>query len=297
MIISDAITDIIKEFEERAEIRRMRKLEVFVTKNPVKTCKKIICPVKLRRHSEMREWVCDNAASFSYWVTRKTPIIMLNGNEKIFEQGNYRAIKGLFAHELMHLLNKLDGIEDELEKEAEIAARNIFPLLGKHKAVKPFTREGLLSSLIRVTATTLLYIKDVLANSRAMSFGFDEDVYENYKTSLNGVKQSIAFSEKDIIDALKRDRKHVLDNAFLAYIGLNMSWITFKMFHHNVWVKELQSLAEISIPRSMKKNCDKVLKELLHLRSASDRKQIAKILKTSQKSYFDVVKYFCEKLK
>lgn len=295
--ISKALSDVIREFEERAEIKKLDKLEVFVTKKPVEVCRKIVCPVKLRRHSEMREWICDNAVSFSYWEKGKTPVIMLNAEEKLFKGRNYKAIRGLFAHELMHLLNRLDGIEDELEDEAERAARNIFSLLAKHKDVKPFTRERFLGSFVRVTATTLLYIKDILANSRAMSFGFDEDLYENYRISLKGAKEDIKFTEKDIMNALKADRKHVLDNVFLVCTGLNISWITFKMFHHVKWVKELQGLADIYVPSIIKKNCDRVSKELLNLRSASDEKQIAKILRVSQESYFNVVQYFCRKLK
>lgn len=296
-LISKAITDVIREFRERAEIKELEKLEIFVTENPVHTCRKILCPVKLKRHSEMREWICDNAASFSYWAKNQTPVIMLNAQEKIFKRRNYKAIRGLFAHELMHLLNKLDGIEDELEDEAEVATNNIFPLLEKHKEKEPFTRERFLGSLIRITSTTLLFIKDILANSRAMSFGFDEDLYENYRVSLQGVKENIRITEKQVIDALNHDKKHILDNAFLAYVGLNTSWITFKMFHHNIWVKELKGLADVSMPRIIEKNGNKVLEELLKLRSASDEKQIAKVLNTSQQSYFNVVEYFCKKLR
>ena len=289
-VISKAITDVIKEFGERAEIKDLKKLEIFVSKDPVKLCRKILYPpkAKLRRHSELREWITENAPSFSYWAEGKTPVIMLNANERVFKGRNYEAIKGLFAHELMHLLNKLDGIEDKLEEEAENAAKNIFVFLDKHKEVRPFTRERLLVSFVRVTTTTLLFIKDVL--------GFDEHLYANYRSSLSDVG-GIKFTEEGILKALREDKKHVLDNAYLMYVGLNMSWITFKMFHHNIWVKKLQELTKIYVPRIIKRNGDEVLKELLNLRSASDEKQIAKILKISQQSYFNVVQYFCRKLR
>ena len=295
-IISRAITDVIKEFGQRAEIKKFKKLRIFVTKDPVKLCKKIVCvDVKLRRHGEIREWICETAPSFSYWDEKETPIIMLNANEKVFKGRNYGAIKGLFAHELMHLLNKLDRIEDELEDEAEKAARNIFIFLDKHKEVKPFTRERLLASFVRVTATTLLFIKDILANSRAMSFGFDEHLYENYKVTLSDVK-TLKFTEKQILNALKKDKKHVLDNVFLVYLGLNISWVTFKMFQ-NIWYKDLQELADIDVPNIIKKNCKGILKEMLNLRSGHDEAQIAKILRVSQENYFKVVQYFCKRLK
>ena len=296
-IINKAITDVIKEFTMRANVKKLKKLRVFVTINPVETARKIVMPrVKLSRHSEMREWICQNAPSFSYWGEGQPPTIMLDANERDFKEGNYYAIKGLFAHELMHLMNKLDGIEDELEDATEKASRYIFSLLAKHKDVKPFTRDGLLSSFIRVTTSSLLFIKDILANTRAMSFSFDDELYAHYKISLEGVQKEIKFTERGIIKILKENRKHALDDAFLAYLGLNTSWITFRMFHNN-WYKNLQKIASIEVPPIIKKNCDPILKELLNLRSANDEKQIEKVIKLTQQNYFNVVTYFCNKMR
>jgi hypothetical protein len=296
-LIAKAISDVIREFEERDRISGLKRLRIFVTKHPVETCEKIILPnVKLRIHGEMREWICQNTPSFSYWREGQVPTIMLDAHEKIFKTKNYDAIKGIFAHELMHLLDKLDGIEKDVGIEAEKAARNIFSLLIKHKEVKPFTKDRLLVSLVRVTTTGTFLIKDVLANTRAMSFGFDGEIYANYKTSLSDVKKRIEFNDKNILKALRKDKKHVLDDAFLTYLGLNVSWITFKMFH-NQWYKNLQDLCDIKVPSIVKKNADPILKELLKLRSASDKKQIGKILKLTQQNYFNVVQHYCKKLR
>jgi hypothetical protein len=62
------------------------------------------------------------------------------------------------------------------------------------------------------------------------------------------------------------------------------------------WYKYLQDLARIEVPIQIKKNANKVLKELLKLRSGHDEKQILKILKIGQDSYYNVVEYFCKKL-
>ncbi|MDI6826597.1 MAG: hypothetical protein QMD36_05455 [Candidatus Aenigmarchaeota archaeon] len=296
-LTAKAISDVIKEFTMRAQVKKLKKLRIFVTTNPVETCRKIvISKIRLNRHGEMREWICENAPSFSYWEEGQIPTIMLDANERIFKQRNYSAIKGLFAHELMHLMNKLDGIEGQLEIETEKAARYIFFLLSRHKDIKPFTRDGLLSSLMRITTSVLLLIKDILANTRAMSFGFDDELYEHYRVSLADVKKEIKFTERGILKVLKQNRKHALDDAFLAYLGLNACWITFKMFH-NIWYKDLQNLTKIEAPTIIKKNCDLILKEMLKLRSASDEKQIAKVIRLTQQNYYKVVRYFCEKLR
>ncbi|NCN38771.1 MAG: hypothetical protein COY38_00405 [Candidatus Aenigmarchaeota archaeon CG_4_10_14_0_8_um_filter_37_24] len=292
--VSNAITSVIKEFSKRAEVKKLEKLEIYVTKNPVKISKKILSNIRLKRHGEIREWITENAPSFTYWTEGSTPIIMLNANEKKFRKMDYDGIRGLFAHELMHLLNKLDGIEDRLEEEMDKTGNNVIRLLEKHKEKEPFTRERLLVSFIRITTTTVLLIKDILANSRAMSFGFDEELYENYKSTLSDVK-NFKYTENSIITALKQDRKHVLDDSYLAYLGLNMPWITFKMFRIK-WYKYLQELARIEVPDIVKKNSNNVLKEMLKLRSGHDEKQIAKILKVSQDSYYNIVEYFCKKL-
>jgi hypothetical protein len=296
-LVSRAIADVIKQFSMRARVKGLKKLRIYVTKNPIEVCKKIIMSgVKLRRHGEMREWICQNAPSFSYWEEGAPPTIMIDAHEEVIKTGNYAAIKGLFAHELMHLLNKLDGLEDELEGEAERAAKNMFNFLLKHKEVKPFTRERLLGSFIRITTSTLLFIKDIFANTRAMSFGFDDELYENYKITLANVKKEIRFTEEYVLTNLKKGEKHVLDDVFVTYLGLNISWVTFKMFH-NIWFKELQRMARIEVPRIIKRECDPILNEILKLRSASDKRQIAKILRLTQQNYFNVVKHYCKKLR
>lgn len=295
--IAKVLSDVIKEFEIRDHIRKLKKIQVFITKNPMKICKKIITPkTKLKIHGEMREWICENAPSFSYWDMNKTSTIMLSANQDIFKNKNYGAIKGLFAHELMHLLAKVDGLDDKLNDEADRASKNILIYLERHKETKPFTRDRLFVSFVRVTTTASLLIKDILVNSRAMSFGFDEEIYENYKATLNGVKKLIRFNENDIIKALKRNEKHVLDDAFLTYLGLNMSWITFKMFQ-NMWYKELQEMAEIQVPKIIRRNCKPILNEMLNLRFASQEKRIAKILRLTQQNYFNTVQYFCKRLR
>ena len=296
-IISRALNDVIKEFSKRTRVKKFKKIRIYITKNPVEVCRKIVMPrVKLSRHGEMREWICENAPSFSYWDKGLTPTIMMDANERVFKDLNYPAIQGLFAHELMHLLNKLDVIEDELEDEAERAATNMFKLLAQQKEVEPFTRDKLLSSLIRITTSALLFIKDILANTRAMSFGFDDELYENYKVTLAGVKKQIKFTDNYIIRTLKKDRMHALDDAFVVYLGLNLSWITFKMFHNKMY-EYLQNMARIKVPDVIKKQCKPIIKEMLKLRSASDKKQIAKILRLTQQNYFNVVKYYSKKIR
>ncbi|MBD3155931.1 MAG: hypothetical protein GF368_04740 [Candidatus Aenigmarchaeota archaeon] len=293
--ISSAITKVLKEFDKRSQVKDLKKIEIYVTTNPVKIAKKILLPkVKVRRHGEVREWITANTPSFTYWVKGKTPIIMLNASEKIFEEMNYNAIEGLIAHELMHLLNKLDGIEKELEEEIDISGEHILRLLETHKEVKPFTVDRLFVSFVRITSTTVLFIKDIFANSRAMSFGFDEELYENYKAALRGVRE-MKFTEEAIINALKEDKKHVLDNAFLTYLGLNLTWVTFKMFGIK-WHKELEEMARIEVPGIIKRKGDEILDEMIKLRSGHDEKQIRKIIKLSQENYYDIVKYFCKKL-
>lgn len=294
--ISNVITSVINEFQKRADVAKLDKLEIYVTTNPVKVARQIFSEdISLERNNEIRGWIAENTPSFTYWSKGKTPIIMLNANESIFRESNFDAMQGLFAHELMHLLNKLDGIEDFLEEMRGKSSGNVIALLEKHNEVKPFTRERLLVSFIRVTNTTVLYMKDILANSRAMSFGFDEEIYENYKFTLREAKK-IRFTENEILKSLKKDKKHILDDVFLAYIGLNMTWVTFKMFK-NKWYKYLQQLSRIDVPKIIKKEGNQILKELLKLRSGQDSKQIFKILKTSQNSYYNVVEYFCKRLK
>ena len=219
---------------------------------------------------------------------------MLNANEEIFRTNNIQAISGLFAHELMHLLNKQDGIEDILNEEMENAADRIFYLLDRHKPKKPFTIERLLVSFTRVGSTMTLLIKDILANSRVMAFGFDNQLYENYKVVLENANK-IFYTENGILNDLKKDKKHVLDDAFLAYIGLNMTWVTFKMFQNKRYL-ELKNMVNMKIPDVIRKNGKPVIEDMMNLRSGKDRKTIRKLLILAINNYYKTVEYFCKKL-
>ncbi|MBS3052474.1 MAG: hypothetical protein J4428_03840 [Candidatus Aenigmarchaeota archaeon] len=296
-IVSIAISNVIREFEERAHVKSLKKLDVYVTTNPIAVCKIILNSgkrLKVKRHGEMREWVCGNKPNFSYWEKGKSPIIMLNANEEIFRTNNIQAISGLFAHELMHLLNKQDGIEDILNEEMENAADRIFYLLDRHKPKKPFTIERLLVSFTRVGSTMTLLIKDILANSRVMAFGFDNQLYENYKVVLENANK-IFYTENGILNDLKKDKKHVLDDAFLAYIGLNMTWVTFKMFQNKRYL-ELKNMVNMKIPDVIRKNGKPVIEDMMNLRSGKDRKTIRKLLILAINNYYKTVEYFCKKL-
>ena len=122
-------------------------------------------------------------------------------------------------------------------------------------------------------------------------------IYEYYKESNSDVKEKMKFTEKSIIKALKKDQKHVLDDAFLAYLGLNNTWITFKMFHHDKWTRKLKNMSNIEVPKVIKNNARYVLNELCLIRSGENKKQIAKVLRVTQEKYFNVVRYFCKRLR
>lgn len=292
--INNIINHVVREYAERTDLHNLEAIDIYVTLNPVRACKKILSGTTAERHGEIRDWICETKPNFSYWQEGKAPLILLNANEKIFKEKNWEAVRGLVAHELMHILNKMDGLEDTLEKQLKKASEKIYEILEKHKEIPPFTRDRLYVSLVRVTTTTSLIIKDILANTRAMSFGFDEHIFENYKVVFTDTNL-LKFSEEDIINALKKDQKHVLDDVFLAYIGLNSTWITFKMFH-NKWYKELQKLSDIDVPEIVKEHSRVIFDEMLRLRSTSMRTEILKILILTQEVYYELVKYFCHKL-
>jgi hypothetical protein len=129
-----------------------------------------------------------------------------------------------------------------------------------------------------------------------MSFGFDDELYEYYKITLAGVKMEIKFTGNYIIRTLKKNRVHALDDAFVVYLGLNISWVCFKMFHNKMY-EYLQEISRIKVPEIIKEQCKPITKEMMKLRSSSDKKQIAKILRLTQQNYFNVVKYYSKKLR
>ena len=79
------IDHVIKEYSQRTDFQKMKEVDIYVTKNPVKVCKKIFSSAKLHRHGELRDWICESKPNFSFWEKGKVPVIMINGNEKIFK--------------------------------------------------------------------------------------------------------------------------------------------------------------------------------------------------------------------
>src|SRR4030067_1721637 len=115
--ISRILDHVAREYTERSDIKKLDEIDVYVTKDPLRVSKKIFSEAKLERYGELKDWILSATPHFSYWERGKVPIILINANEKIFKDNNWEAVRGLVAHELIHILNKMDGIEETLEEQ------------------------------------------------------------------------------------------------------------------------------------------------------------------------------------
>ena len=57
----------------------------------------------------------------------------------------------------------------------------------------------------------------------------------------------------------------MLDDAFLAYIGLNMTWVTFKMFQNKRYL-ELKNMVNMKIPDVIRKNGKPVIEDMMKVK-------------------------------
>ncbi|MFC2175082.1 hypothetical protein ACFLQ2_04445 [archaeon] len=115
-----------------------------------------------------------------------------------------RALRGLLAHEIMHMAQKLDGTEKEIIR--------LF--------TKSFRDRGLGKDRFELMKAMGMIAKDVFVNDALIGEGFSEELFKHYLILVHSrVKDNVLpFSE------LTTDR---FDDFFIALLGLFPSYVPF----------------------------------------------------------------------
>ncbi len=130
-------------------------------------------------HEDVIRGACENNAPSSFGTTEGDYILLLVDKE--FLQENEQALRGLIAHELMHTLQRHEGIESEIEKAAHSRTQAIVEEFEN----KGFEREAAMLFIEKVMANAVFCVKDLFSNTELVQQSFSRDLSEYYYNVLD----------------------------------------------------------------------------------------------------------------
>lgn len=143
--------------------------------------------------------------------------------DKDFIKDDPHALRGLLAHEMMHTVQRRQGVEEEIETVArsyEDTAINDLIEIGLQPAeVQRFIRT--------VFTTAIFTLKDLYANTELIRQGFAKEL-ENYYSQMLGVEN---FCPRPDFYGEEADLAEVED-AITFELGLLPAWLPFEALNH-----------------------------------------------------------------
>lgn len=177
---------------------------------------------------------CRNALTSISYRAEDQEIIVIKA-DKPFLLESPDALRGLLAHELMHIVHRNSGIEQEIQDTAKLFADG---------AVNRLEEMGLSNDDIRgfinsVFATMIFALKDIYANSDLIEQSFTEDL-EAYYYHMLGIEDYCRVPE---FYGEEASYDEVLD-AIAFELGLLPAWLPFKMLEREESEKMMRRIQE-----------------------------------------------------
>lgn len=177
---------------------------------------------------------CRNALTSISYRAENQEIIVIKA-DKPFLREDPEALKGLLAHELMHIVHRHSGVEQEIQDTAKTFADG---------AVNRLAEIGLSNRDVRafigtVFATMIFALKDIYANTDLIDQGFTEELEEYYYHML-GIEDYCRVPEFYGEEATYDE---VLD-AIAFELGLLPAWLPFNRLDRDASEKMMDRIQE-----------------------------------------------------
>lgn len=161
---------------------------------------------------------CENAlTSVSYRAEGQEIIVIKADKEFIRENG--KALRGLLAHELMHVIHRRSGVEEEIQEASKkYADRMVHELRDLN-----LTDDEISRFISTVFATAIFCLKDIYANTDLIEQSFTAELEEYYyhMLGLEGYCRVPAFYREEVtLDEV--------ENALAFELGLIPAWLPFQ---------------------------------------------------------------------
>lgn len=152
--------------------------EILVIDDPrhFKVIEKYI-PKEIR--SEFRQAFTEDPTSMSLTYKKfDLVIISISKKEEAYLKKNKKALTGIFAHELMHIHQRRQGLDARIRRDAINTFKKFSPKLEK---LKGYDSKQLGTLFGEVGRTANFVLKDIYANTELIDKGLGEYILEDYK--------------------------------------------------------------------------------------------------------------------
>lgn len=177
---------------------------------------------------------CEDALTSISYRAEGQEIIVIKA-DKQFIQENDAALRGLIAHELMHVVHRKSGVELEIQEAAKEHADDAVVNLRD----LGLTDEEISAFIGTVFATAIFCLKDIYDNTDLIQQSFTADLEEYYYNML-GIEDYCRvpdfYGEEVQLDEI--------ENALAFELGLLPAWLPFKALNRDASDKIRQRIKE-----------------------------------------------------
>ncbi len=210
-------------FEENVEqvmdrIEGLEDVEVdFIVIENTEHCERVFDYVSIEDREAFLQ-NCENALTSVSYRAQGQEIIVVKA-DKAFIRENGKALRGLLAHELMHVIHRRSGVEEEIQDASKEYAEQMVEELRNRN----LTDEEISGFIGTVFATAIFCLKDIYANTDLIEQSFTAELEEYYyhMLGLEGYCRVPEFYQEEV--SLEE-----VENAIAFELGLLPAWLPFK---------------------------------------------------------------------
>lgn len=177
---------------------------------------------------------CQEALTSISYRAEDQEIIVIKA-DKPFLRENAAALRGLLSHELMHIVHRHNGVEQQVQETAKTFADEIV----HHLEDMGFADTEIREFIGTVFATLIFCLKDIHANTDLIEEGFTDDLEEYYYHML-GIED---YCRVPAFYGDEATYEEVLD-AIAFELGLLPAWLPFKALDRDASEKMLKRIQE-----------------------------------------------------
>lgn len=179
-------------------------------------CHRVVDELPITDETTFKETCRDAATSVSYRAAGEEIIVIKA--DKPFITEDAAALRGLLAHELMHVVHRHDGTEEAIQNVAKQHTQDIIADLQDHG----LTDQEIGHFIGTTYATAIFCLKDIYANTDLIEQGFTADL-EAYYENMIGLDEYCKVPDFYGREATVED----VANAMAFELGLLPAWLPF----------------------------------------------------------------------
>lgn len=148
-------------------------VNIFVAENPSQALKSSQFPCSTQAEQKINSLLKKSGHSMSFREEGEDYVFI---KVRDFMKEEQRALKGLYAHELMHVLHRRQGTEKKIEKAAFNSVKDYI-----HQLSQLTSTERARKIMVSVMKTAVFALKDLLVNKSLLELSFRQPLESYYR--------------------------------------------------------------------------------------------------------------------